>query len=526
MPIDYLKPNTLHYDPKDAVYWSSTKKGEQGTGSLYQQIQCPTDLPDSCEKAPCGNFKGLKYTLGQAVPESIGYIIGNNFTGWGKNEDSFFGKLGLDFKNGIRGSKRITGHNYYIPFVNKTCDKTSSHGCGGQPAHLYIRGYPTWRGGNLSFGLLEDVLDVNPFTVLASMYQGLAPVKCERHVLPVGSNFDLNKSTLLQQKGSTFMDVRDILRKDISDKDKEAEIGKRLDALLEQCRQKCVQDHKINLAVDGSEVPSGLNNCIKDCRRVWWEQDKCMVNQKGVFHNRVNYPAAVQTTVIITSDNKNIVFELETGVHVTAIFDRQIKLLNKGTTHFLKLQGLVNVPSGQQATSAKKSLQVATTTADDRYQYTAVGKPANSSYVLTIREWNDGKAGNTVAIYNVNVKTGDVEVERSTTKSNALNSTTFKGTKQQDGSFITKILNNEKVTYRIPSVLITGFQQQENKPDVHNLQSGQANARSPDDIQWMQETFANDHTLDNDPRPPMSWKVWLAALVGLALIVTLVLYKH
>ena len=86
--------------------------------SLIKQIQCPSDPPSAADS---GNFKGIAFAGGQAFPEAIGQLIGGNFTGLGKNEDSFWGKTGLDFVNGYSGSKRIYGQNYYLPLDGKVC---------------------------------------------------------------------------------------------------------------------------------------------------------------------------------------------------------------------------------------------------------------------------------------------------------------------------------------------------------------------------------------------------------------------
>ena len=227
--------------------------------SLIKQVQCPSDPPSET-----GNFKGVAFAGGQALPEALGQLIGGNFTGLGKNEDSFWGKTGLDFATGYSGSKRIYGQNYYLPLDGKVCGRRSKGGCAGEPAHLYVRSYPVgFAKANLSFAIVEDLLDINPVTVLMSMFDTTTGIKCRRQVLPVGNSFDLESGAAVSGKKGAFINVRDIIGDATkSDADKTVAIKARLDAHYQACKALC--DQKM------TTVSSKRDNCYKDCLRVWW----------------------------------------------------------------------------------------------------------------------------------------------------------------------------------------------------------------------------------------------------------------
>lgn len=492
----------------------------KGTPSLIKQIQCPSDPPSAADS---GNFKGISFAGGQAFPEAIGQLIGGNFTGLGKNEDPFWGKTGLNFATGYKGSKRIYGQNYYLPLDGKVCGRGSKGGCTGQPAHLYVRSYPVGVAkANLSFAIVEDLLDINPVTVLMSMFDTTTGIKCRRQVLPVGNSFDLESGAAVSGKKGAFINVRDILGDATkSDADKTKAIKARLDAHYKACKSVC--DQKT------TSPSSKRDNCYKDCTRVWWEEDKCAVKQKGLSYVTVKYPVYMTTSVVFTIDQKNLLFYLPSGVIARAIFSDTLTPKKAASLkHLLTVAGMA-YPSddtwgstsgdGNQQSQPLKDGKEAWTI-DHRATYVGAYDAAAQTYTLKV--------------YNGTTYQADASKRAGATVSFAVNIGNRKVTRVIGGQTLTvefatnadksqvATFENERtlVPYDIPAVSLSKKEQKDNTADTSvTLRETFRGASSEDDGAGI---------LPSSGRSLAAGRWWTVAAValGLALLVLLLLRRR
>lgn len=488
--------------------------------SLIKQIQCPSDPPSAADS---GNFKGISFAGGQAFPEAIGQLIGGNFTGLGKNEDPFWGKTGLDFATGYKGSKRIYGQNYYLPLDGKVCGRGSKGGCTGEKAHLYVRSYPVGVAkANLSFAIVEDLLDVNPVTVLMSMFDTTTGIKCRRQVLPVGNSFDLESGAAVSGKKGAFINVRDIIGDATkSDAEKTTAIKARLDAHYKACKSVC--DQKT------TSPSSKRDNCYKDCTRVWWEEDKCAVKQKGLSYVTVKYPVYMTTSVVFTIDQKNLLFYLPSGVIVRAIFSDTLTPKKAASLkHLLTVAGMA-YPSddtwgstsgdGNQQSQPLKDGKEAWTI-DHRATYVGAYDAAAQTYTLKV--------------YNGTTYQADASKRAGATVSFAVNLGNRKVTRVIGGQTLTvefatnpdksqvATFENERtlVPYDIPAVSLSKKEQKDNTADTSvTLRETFRGASSEDDGAGI---------LPSSGRSLAAGRWWTVAAIalGLALLVLLLLRRR
>ena len=219
--------------------------------SLVQQIECPIS-PALSYSTEFGTMDGssLKYVFGTAIPQALGYI-NYNFTALGSNDASSFGaKAGLT--SSYADSKRVLGYNYFYP-TGITCNALSEPACKGAKQYFYIRNYPVGLGklvakGNLTFGIINDIIDLNPLPIIRSMLLPGANATCKMATYPVGSALD--------------------------DPDVAYANAEEFEATLEPactrpnnvcCIDKCKPMHEIEAA-----------NCEKACFRAHWTESRCV----------------------------------------------------------------------------------------------------------------------------------------------------------------------------------------------------------------------------------------------------------
>lgn len=432
----YATPGSLTYVP-----------GGDNT-SLLHQIQCPSNEPTDLD-----NFKGFGFALKTAFPEMVGYLIGSEFTGMGSNDaDDWLARAGLDFGPGALGrSKRVAGHNYFLPVRGKKCGQSSIKECIGEPAHMYVRGYPIYRGngmgGHLSMAILEDLVDVNPISILMSMFQAVTAVKCERRMLPVGNSFDLASPK------PAFVNVRDTVNnQDLSDAAKQQKIGEKVQEQLETCRKTCTDPD-----------PNKYDNCIKDCRRIWWEEDKCMYQLAGTGHATVFFPTLTKATVLWPAGKPNCIFTLPSGVVVKAVFDNRAEAADH---HALYLDG--SVRQFKSETEGQSKWAQPHTVRDDRYYYVGKGTSNPRGYQLTLYEIVDSrgttKRGKVVATYVANVN-GNVKY------TDADDNVGVTSPKKKGGGTLTTVTSANKTGYRIPAIAFTASESKDNTANTSSLES-------------------------------------------------------
>jgi hypothetical protein len=239
--------------------------------SVLKQVECPT----TAQPGPYGAFKGLGFMLGDAFPEMIGYMFAYNFSGLGSNDSGFFGKMGF---LGIEDSKRILGYNYFLPVnasnaqpKDRTKCNSRSGACAGKEPHMYIRGYPLSNSGNLSFGIFEDLLDLNPVSVVEAMFASLVPggPTCVQTTLPVGSNFNFCG----KQPGAAGVPLG-----------YQKVGGSAVNAFVAACKTNCTTVFK------DEETDYKQDNCQKDCARIWWEETKCILKPDATHSPAITYP--------------------------------------------------------------------------------------------------------------------------------------------------------------------------------------------------------------------------------------------
>ena len=491
----------------------------KGAPSLIKQVQCPSDPPSVADS---DNFKGIAFAGGQAFPEAIGQLIGGNFTGLGKNEDSFWGKTGLDFVNGYSGSKRIYGQNYYLPLDGKVCGRGSKDGCTGEQAHLYVRSYPVGVAkANMSFAIVEDLLDINPVTVLMSMFDTTTGIKCRRQVLPVGNSFDLESGAAVSGKTGAFINVRDIIGDATKkDADKTKAIKARLDAHYKACKSAC--DQKT------TGPSSKRDNCYKDCTRVWWEEDKCAVKQKGLSYVTVKYPVYMTTSVVFTIDQKNLLFYLPSGVIVRTIFsDKLTPQKAASLKHLLTVAGMAypsddtwgssSGDSNQQSQPLKDGKEA--WTVDNRATYVGAYDAAAQTYTLKVYNGKyqadaSKRVGATVS-FSVNLG------NRKVTRVIGGQTLTVEFATNPDKSQVATFENERTlVPYDIPAVSLSKKEQKDNTADTSvKLRETFRGASSRGDAAGI---------LPSSSRSLAAGRWWTVAAValGLALLVLLLLRRR
>ena len=227
--------------------------------TVVKQISCP-----SIESKTDGE-DGLGFTFGTAMPELIGYLFAYNFSGLGNNQGDFFSKMGFE---SVDQSNRVLGYNYFLPLMSKgkpqLCSTDSLSGCnsGTDAAYLYIRSYPTAPAGNM-FAIVDDLMDINPGSMLQAMFSeamGEAP-QCKQVTLPVGSSMNFCGNPNNVQLGyQTSL----------------AAAQETNNACLEACTK------------NDSNNQSKLNNCQKNCARLWWTESKCVPVPASTI--KVTYP--------------------------------------------------------------------------------------------------------------------------------------------------------------------------------------------------------------------------------------------
>ena len=519
--------NKVWYYPGEPADLNDSSKG---TPSLVKQVQCPADAPTNV-----GTGGGVKFAFTQALPESIGQMVGGNFTGLGRNDGSFMSKAGLNFDKGYADSKRIYGQNYYLPLQGKVCGRGSTGGCLGQQAHMYIRSYPVgFAKANLSFAIVEDLLDINPVTVLMSMFQTVGGVQCRRQVLPVGNSFDMESGFVVPGKRSSFINVRNILNDTTkTDADRTRAIKKILSKHYTECQAICNQKT--------TRGTSKRDNCYKDCLRVWWEENKCSIQQKGLSYVTVEYPIRITTTVVFTTDQKNLVFYLPTGVFVRAIFTDKLSVQKASSLkHLLILSGLVYLKSsdmfsGSSDTSQKQSQPLIggkeVWTMDDRAYYVASYNPTAFTYTLNVYngqyQADVKKRGNATTTISVTVpKTSTANVAQNrVTFVNGGKTRTENFKKQSDQSYIATYEDSRvTVPYNIPAVSLSKKEQSDNKADMDvdvrerfedNVRSGTTRGAP----------LANGRVLEDSEQTYTGWW-WTAAAALLSIALFLLLLRH
>ena len=159
------------------------------SASLIKQIQCPTLAPKQSDMSTGESYLIIANTT---IPEVLGYISGYNFTGLGSNDpnpdDSYASRWGqkAGLSGGYSKSKRILGFNYFYPKL-ETCSNKDGP-CKGEPKYMYIRNYPIASlKGNLSFAIIDDLIDLNPIGIILGLIGLGATKKCVQTTLPVGS---------------------------------------------------------------------------------------------------------------------------------------------------------------------------------------------------------------------------------------------------------------------------------------------------------------------------------------------------
>ena len=258
-------------------------------GSILKQVECASEA-----NTPYPPFGGLNFLLGDAFPEIIGYMFAYNFSGLGSNDSGFFGKMG--FFLDLQDSKRILGFNYFLPMNppntpeknRKKCSEMSGE-CAGLEPHLYIRGYPTSNSGNMSFAIFEDVLDLNPALLIQAMFTAMEPggPECVKLTLPVGSNFNFcgSKPELTEVNGvklqQPLQGIQYGYQKNMVNGNPTA-----VQEFQDNCNKYC-------FSLYGEEKTKfQLNNCQKDCSRIWWEETRCAI--KPIYTEPVHYPTCGQ----------------------------------------------------------------------------------------------------------------------------------------------------------------------------------------------------------------------------------------
>lgn len=239
--------------------------------SIIRQVECASQAEKSY-----GAFEGVGFMLGTSLPEMIGYMFAYNFSGLGSNDGGFFDKLGFNFD--LSESKRMMGYNYFLN-VNSPSTKTedlilcnaANGACAGKKPSLYIRNYPISPGGNLTFAMLDDIYDLNPVSVMKSMFMSAMPggISCKKVTLPVGSNFDFCGT---QVDGGPKLGYQPQFKHDhVNSPSSKPGNDATINKFVSNCYDRC------GTYWNPRNVPKfHIDNCKRDCRRIWWEETHCI----------------------------------------------------------------------------------------------------------------------------------------------------------------------------------------------------------------------------------------------------------
>lgn len=257
---------------------SDSKLAPLSNRTLLQQVECPSQATDKYDP-----MKGVEFMFGEAFPEMIGYIFAYNFSGLGSNDKGFFGKAGFDTSRSE--SKRILGYNYFrdvnsssTPVNKRTTCSASSGVCANKEPSYYIRSYPIARGGNLTFAAVEDMLDLNPVSVLKSAFSSaVGGVSCKKAKLPVGSNFDFKGESVsgfnyhnVPNKNTTPLGYQEAFHFDKVSSGNRKDHQEKINGFVTACDNAC----KTHWSEETRQYR--LDNCRRDCRRIWWEEEHCI----------------------------------------------------------------------------------------------------------------------------------------------------------------------------------------------------------------------------------------------------------
>lgn len=259
---------------------SDSKLAPVSNRTLLQQVECPSQA-----KSKYGPWKGVEFMFGEAFPEMIGYIFAYNFSGLGSNDKDFPGKAGFDSSRSE--SKRILGYNYFrdvnssgTPANKRTTCNASSGVCANKEPSYYIRSYPIARGGNLTFAAVEDMLDLNPVSVLQSAFSSaVGGVSCKKAKLPVGSNFDFKGESVpgfnyykVPNKDTTTLGYQKAFHFDNESSGDQNAHKKKINDFVAACDRSCARHWSEETR------QYRVDNCRRDCRRIWWEEEHCIPN--------------------------------------------------------------------------------------------------------------------------------------------------------------------------------------------------------------------------------------------------------
>lgn len=239
--------------------------------SILRQVECASQAEQSY-----GGFQGVGFMLGTSLPEMIGYMFAYNFSGLGKNDGNFFDKLGFNFD--LSESKRMMGYNYFLD-VNSSITKpedmilcnAASGPCAGKKPSYYIRNYPISPGGNLTFAMFDDIYDLNPVSVMKSMFMSAVPggISCKKVTLPVGSNFDFCGKQV--DNGPKLGYQPQFKHDHVNSPNAQISNNEKINQFVSDCYSRCASfwnpQNKPKFIMD---------NCRRDCRRIWWEETHCI----------------------------------------------------------------------------------------------------------------------------------------------------------------------------------------------------------------------------------------------------------
>ena len=251
--------------------------------SILRQVECTSQA-----KKGYGAFEGVGFMLGTSLPEMIGYMFAYNFSGLGNNDGNFFDKLGFNFD--VSESKRMMGYNYFLNVNSAIVCNATSGPCAGKNPSFYIRNYPISPGGNLTFAMFDDIYDLNPVSVMKSMFTSAMPggISCKKVTLPVGSNFDFCGK---QVDDGPMLGYQPQFKHDnVNSPNTKFANDEAINKFVSDCYGKCATYW--NNQQDS--LPFQMDNCKRDCRRIWWEETHC-IGTPSYESNDVNYTTCGRT---------------------------------------------------------------------------------------------------------------------------------------------------------------------------------------------------------------------------------------
>ena len=249
--------------------------------SLIKQIKCPSTAKSryNTDFSTGLDNSSIKFVTSTMIPEISGYLVGYNFSGKGSNESQKW-KARSGFQSVDRDDEpdlyrdRVLGYNYFVP-LNTKCGSMSATACKGKKKYQYIRNYPVTLKGNVSNAMLEDVLDLNPVSILQGLFSIGATSRCVHKSLPVGSGLE-NKAKQFTSKAAFVKNYN-------------------------KCLAKCYK------------AKTGVDNCRKNCFRGWWVEKKCIDPPTVTVTRR--YPAK--------KDNSGRQFKIPSMVGLFETFPRE-----------------------------------------------------------------------------------------------------------------------------------------------------------------------------------------------------------